>query len=179
MPRLNPRAWSCRASQGMPCGNSARFHVRLTPASRWAAGGPCQPSSMVIRLYPAAWSPRDFIARAWVSTSASVTDRSYWYQVLYPMTGSCAAASPALRAGRVAVDWTRAGGAAAAPAGAAIAATVTKAAVAVRRDMQRDVPELLLMLAFASGGVFFGVARGRGCQTPAYAGRGSRKGRGG
>src|ERR1700722_5880515 len=164
MPRLNPRAWSCRASQGMPCGNSARFHVSLTPASRWAGVVPCQPSSRVIRLYPAAWSPRDFIARAWVSTFASVAPRPYWYQVLYPMTGSCAAASPALRAGRVAVtaagDWTRASGAAAATAATAIAATVIRAAVAVRRDMKRDVPELVLMLTFASSGVFLGVARG-------------------
>src|ERR1700722_16554162 len=160
MPSLNPRAWSCRASQGMPCGNSARFHVRLTPASRWAAVVPCQPSSMVITLYPAAWSPLDFIARAWVSTFASVAPRPYWYQVLYPMTGSCAAASPALRASPVpltaAGDLIRAGSAAAATAATATAATVIKAAVAVRRDRKRDVPELVLMLALASSGVFSG-----------------------
>src|SRR5579864_4239514 len=118
---------------------------------------------MVIRLNPAAWSPRDFIARAWVSTFASVAPRPYWYQVLYPMTGSCAA-SPALRASPVAVtaagDWTRAGAAAATTAATAIAATVMMAAVAVRRDMKRDVPQLVLMLTFASSGVFFGVARG-------------------
>src|SRR5205807_1356804 len=106
---------------------------------------PCQPSSMVIRSYPAACSPRDFIARACVSTSASVADRPYWYQVLYPMTGRCAAASPALRANRLAAaaagDWMPAGGAAAGTAATAIAATVRKAAAVIRRDMKRDVPQ--------------------------------------